>query len=129
MNEQLERLVGIVKSVVTAAVSGRETQECIGENKIVLVVNKDEVSIKVVAPVVREKKPSRLAPEFVQKIQEAKKTLKGKRDAMYLFTLLMSLSSELKKLKLGKMDAQSRSIIIPAMNIVEQAIVKQVEVK
>jgi hypothetical protein len=129
MRTKLEGLVELITQAVTAIVSGKDAKECLGERRVVIIVDKAEVKTKIVVPIVREKKPSRLAPEFIQRIQEAKKTLKGKRDAMYLFTLLMSLSSELKKMKMSTFDTQSLSIIAPAMNAVEQELIKQMEVK
>ena len=95
-------------------------------NRIIITIDKNEVRTKIVVPIIREKKPPRLAPEFIRRIQEVKKVLKGKRDAIYLFTLIMSLHSELIKAKISQMDNQSKEVIIPAMNMIEQDLIKLV---
>ena len=129
MSIQLDALVEVIKNVVTAAVSGVDAKQRIGDNKVVILIDKEQVKTKIVVPAIREKKPSRLAPEFIRRIQEVKKTLKGKRDSIYLFTLLMSLHSELQKMKMDKLDIQSRDIIVPAMDVVGKDLLKLGEVK
>ena len=129
MDVTVQALADTLKSKVEEIMTKEDVQACIDGNKIILVVGKGEVKTKVVVPVPRQKHPSKLEPELVEKIKRVRSVLKGKRDSIYLFTLLMSLHSELGKVKVEKLDDESRGVLIPAMSLVEKDLVKMVETK
>ena len=125
----VEALADALKNKVEEIVKKEEIKVCFDGNKIILYVDKDGVKSKIVVPVEVKKRPSRLEPELVEKIRRVREILKGKRDSIYLFTLLMSLHSELGKVSVIKLDEESRKVLVPAMGLVEKDLVKSLEVK
>jgi len=129
MSVTVEALADTLKKEVESWMGRHQLEAVFDGNKIILMVDKDGVKTKIVIPVVSKKRPSRLEPELVEKIRRVREILKGKRDSIYLFTLLMSLHSELSKVDVVKLDEESREILVPAMGLVEKDLVKSLEVK
>ena len=116
MSIKTDGLAETLKYEVEKVLGQPGVRECIENNKIVITVSPDLVKTKVVEPIVRKKVPSRLEPDLQEKIKEARKVLKGNRHAMYLFTLLVSLKSELKKTKITSLDEQAKEQFIPMLS-------------
>jgi hypothetical protein len=129
MSIKLEEFVKGLKSKIEVFISPADVKTSIDGNRVMIMIDKEEVKTRIIIPVAKVKRPSRLEPEEVIKLREFKRILKGKRDSIYLVTLLMSLHSELKKMNFSKLDNQSKDIIVPALNTVEQDFTKLLEVK
>jgi hypothetical protein len=65
-----------------------------------------------------------LEPELQAKIKQARKVLKGNRDSLYLFTLLISLQGELKKTNVSKLDVETRQVLVPALQAIDNTLGK-----
>ena len=115
MNVKTEGLADTLKLEVEKVLRKDGVRECLDHNKIMIMVTEEVVKTKIVEPVVRTKKPPRLEPELQEKIKSARKILKGKADSLYLFTLLVSLQGELKKVNISKLDIESRQVIVPVL--------------
>jgi len=122
-------LADVLKRKVEEVVDKADVKAVFDGNKIILMVDKDGVKTKIVIPTTKKSRLSRLEPELVEKIRRVKEVLKGKRDSIYLFTLLMSLHNELLKMKIEKVDEESRKVLVPAMDLVEKDLVKSLEFK
>jgi len=129
MQVKLDDFVKTLKANIAKLTAEEDIKTAIDGNRVIITIDKEEVRTKVVIPLPKTKKPSRLAPEFVLRVQEVRRRLKGQRDAIYLFTLLMSLHSELLKVKVGQLDKKCREYILPAMSTVEKDMAKLLEVK
>lgn len=106
-----------------------DIKECLKQYKISILFTKDETLVKIYLPLKR-KKVERLSPELQQKIQRVKELLKGKRDAIYLYTLLLSLHNELQKVQfLQKLDIESQNILLPAIDIIKRDLTLMIEEK
>lgn len=86
----------------------------LGEQRIIVTVDANGIRTKVVTQLARKPRESKFDSKTAKRLQEAKQVLKGRRDLIYIVTLLISLSNELKKIKADDLIEGSRKLLTSA---------------
>lgn len=84
----------------------------LGEQRIIVTIDSNGVKTKIVTPLPKKPRESRIPPEEARKIAEVKALLRGKRDLTYIFTLLISLSAELKKFDINILPEDGKKTLL-----------------
>jgi hypothetical protein len=130
MNQRTEQTASLIKQHIENLLTSPSIRESFEGNKIVAVVSEKEVLVKISAPVVRKKRRENTSQQDAENIKQVKTALKEKRDSFHLYTLLVTLREELERMKLTKMDEQSKNILLPIINDVHECFDKKLlEVK
>lgn len=129
MGVRAEALADLLKSEIEKIVAKEGIKSSFEHCKVVLICDETMIRAKVVEVKPRVKHPSKLSEEDKEKIKEVKKTLKGKMDEIYLYTVLTSALSELKKYKQVTMEAVVSNGVLPLVKEVRgeaDAVIKKV---
>lgn len=86
----------------------------LGEQRIIVTIDSNGVKTKIVTPLPKKQRKTRIAPEMAKRVQEAKEALKGRRDLIYVVTLLFSLINELKKINVSELPSEAQETLISA---------------
>lgn len=114
INDPKERIIAIrdfFHKLIDEIIQAEDNSKAFNGNKISILISHDSVVTKVIRPTPARAKVERVTPQESEQVTKIRKVLKGKRDSMYLFTLMNSLEGELGKL--SQLDEESKEALAP----------------
>lgn len=84
------------------------------DKRIIVTIDAQGIKTKIVVPLPKKEKKPRIETKVMKQIEEAKYALKGKRDLIYVVTLLINLANELKKLHVLELSENGKQIFTSA---------------
>jgi len=94
----------------------------LGDRRIIVTIDADEIKVKTMTRLPKKPKQKRIPSETIKRIEEAKQILKGRRDLIYVVTLLINLANELKKLHAEDLPDNSKQVLLSAATEVKQSL-------
>lgn len=86
----------------------------LGDQRIIMTIDAQGIKTKIVVPLPKKEKKPHIETKVMKQIEEAKQVLKGKRDLIYVVTLLINLANELKKLHVLELSENGKQIFTSA---------------
>lgn len=123
-----DELIQRLKYNIETILNEQKTQ--FDNKRIIITIDTEGIKVKLVTPLLKRSKQSKFDSKAIKKIEEAKKVLRGKRDLMYVVTLLISLEQELGKIKKSDLIENSKSILVASATGVRNeltSLIKEIE--